>query len=128
MNGKIITNHGTPLNSMDVANKAYVDSQSGGVTSSVTLTGTAYSSVSIITTGCIMIFVKGDTANSPSAIFEIVKNNPNKNGVKNRICSVPGNLTGELLEISWLPNSGLRLRKTGSNFNGLYTVKISGIF
>ncbi len=126
MQNKIIINHDDPINDLDVANKRYVDNHTSGgatgITVTVSLTSTVYTSIITETIGVYNIKVISNVSNGPSAIFSICKNNPIKNIYGNRLSIDPGLNTNERLEIIWPANSTIQLRKTGSNYNGDYTV------
>lgn len=127
MSSGVITNHGTPLNPTDVANKNYVDSLFGAnfLTANVTLTGTAYSLIPIsVLKGQIRVSVVNIIPDGPCASFEFSKNNPSQFPSQHRFSSSAGLTTFERLEMRWLPGETLSIRKTGVNYDGLYNIKI----
>lgn len=127
MSNGTITNHGTPLNPTDVANKNYVDSLFGAnfLTANVMLTGTAYSPVPIsVLRGQIRVSVVNIVTNGPCASFEFSKNTSTEFPSQHRFSSSAGLTTFERLEMQWLPGESLSIRKTGANYNGLYNIKI----
>ena len=125
MNGSVITNNGTPINPTDSVNKAYVDASSAGVTSVVTLTGLAFTTISSVTSGVVTVSVKNIVANGPSSIFYLVKSESTSTSIgSGRTAVCPGLNTAERLMIRWLTSSGIELRKSGTGYNGTYRVTI----
>lgn len=127
MGGAKITNVALPTNPSDVATKNYVDTFLGGGSGSiiqVTLTGTSYSVVSPVLSGTVTLNVKNSISGGPSAIFNICKNEQLLIGNPTRTCSCAGLNTYERLQIRWLANSGIELRKTGVNYNGIYNITL----
>lgn len=124
MSGGVITNHGTPVNSNDVVNKSYVDSLSSGIpTVTVTLTGTAYTTILAQQYGDFYISVKNLVSNGPSATFIINKSEASRETTYTRFSSSAGLGTMERLDLRWLPNSGVELRKTNTGYDGQYRVQ-----
>jgi hypothetical protein len=126
MNGKVITSHGTPVNSQDVANKQYVDASIAVeiIISIATLSGTNYTLISSDLSGDFQIFVKNIILNGPSATFTLVKSESARQPSYTRSGSCPGLTTHERLDVKWDPGDGIRLKKTGVNYNGNYRIKI----
>lgn len=127
MNGGVITSHGTPLNSLDVVNKAYVDSAvtSSVLTTVVTLSGNSYVSIPLsILTGQIRLSIKNIITDGPSASFEIAKSSDTSQAAVSRISSIAGITSYERLELQWLPGSTIQIRKTNINYDGDYKIKL----
>lgn len=130
MNGGVITSAGLPVNYSDVVNKQYVDNAialgggggSGIVPIIITLTGTAYTTISSLTRGQARISVKNLISFGPSGSFEIVKSEPTMSAEVSRLSLSPGLTTGEKLELSWPISGALSMRKTGVNYDGTYQV------
>lgn len=124
MNGAIITNTGTPIQPTDSVNKAYVDNAVGNTSSAiqVTLTGTNYSTIISSTSGSVIIVIKNIIANGPCATFNISKNSSSVSGNPLRLTSSAGLVTFEKLMIKWDAGSPLQLKKTGSNYDGVYNI------
>jgi hypothetical protein len=123
MNLKNITNVQNPINNQDAATKQYVDDLSI-VISDITLNGTNTTIISSALKGSFVIKVDNLIFNGPSGVFNVTKNEASRDGHCNRITASPGYNTLTMLRISWPPNSGILLRKTESDFNGSYKVKI----
>jgi hypothetical protein len=129
MSGAKITNVALPTDPSDVANKNYVDTflggGGGGSIIPITLTGTNYSLITSSLSGVVTLTIKNSVSGGPSAIFNISKNEQLLIGNPTRISSSAGLNTYERLQIRWLANSGLELRKTGNNYDGIYNVILS---
>lgn len=126
MNGKVITNHGTPINSQDVANKEYVDTFIGGggiPVVAINLTATNYTQALNFTSGTFIILVKNNIFGGPSGIFMASKSEDFMESNITRLSSSAGNITNEKLRLKWDPNSFIQLRKTGNNYDGQYIIK-----
>lgn len=125
MSGGIISNHAQPILPSDVANKEYVDLRipiGPNAPVIITLTGTNYTTISTQLTGNFMISVKNVVVNGPSATFTVVKSNSSSYPGCARISSFPGTTSNEKLDISWDPGSGIKLKKTGNNYDGNYSI------
>lgn len=126
--GTKVINLPTPTNPGDAATKFYVDSQvgSGGlpsnlITFGITLTNTTPVQIFSDTRGIFDFYIANDF-NGPLAKFNAIKTTVTSIGSVNRIMSAPGKNAGIAcyLEIEWLPNSGVYIRKTNNDFNGVY--------
>jgi len=125
MQNRIITNHGVPTTNNDVVNKFYCDSNSNNVIPSfnITLTSTLWTTdVFLAQEGLFKIIVKNGMSGGPCASFEVAKNHPSRGASIVRYSSGAGLLGEERLEIRWLPNSGIDIRKNGTNYDGTYTI------
>ena len=125
MQNRIITNHGVPTSNTDVVNKFYCDNNSNNVIPSfnITLTSNLWTTdVFLSQEGLFKITVKNGMSGGPCASFEVAKNHPSRGASIIRHSSGAGILGEERLEIRWLPNSGIDLRKTGTNYDGTYIV------
>jgi hypothetical protein len=127
MGGNAITNVGGPFVGTDAATKAYVDSVSGGGSgipiATVTLTGTAYTTIISVTSGTIQLNIKNTISGGPSGIFFVSKSESFMNPSITRVSMNPGYISNEYLDITWLPGSFLKLHKTGTGHDGLYKVQ-----
>lgn len=92
----------------------------------VTLTGTAFSTITTDTEGAFLISVKNIVTDGPSAVFSITKNEGTELPSINTLSSSPGTGTGEVLELQWNVAGDLELRKDGIAHDGDYTVTIFG--
>lgn len=92
----------------------------------VTLTGTAYTSISTETNGSFVILVKNLVVDGPSAVFSITKNDPAALPSINTMASTPGTGTLEILELQWNPGMDIELRKNGPAHDGIYQITICG--
>jgi len=125
MQSRIIINHGVPSNNTDVVNKFYCDNNSNNVIPSfnITLLGTLWTTdVFLAQEGLFKINVRNGMSGGPCASFEVSKNHPSRGASILRNTSGAGLTTEERLEIRWLPSSGIDIRKTGSNYDGTYTI------
>lgn len=123
MNMNNITSVKDPINNQDAATKKYVDNLEI-VLKSVTLTGTSFTEILGNLKGSYVVTISNEILNGPSAIFHITKNESTRNPHIVRTVAVPGYNSSTFLELSWPINSSLLLRKTGSQYNGSYKVKI----
>lgn len=141
MNGGVITSHGTPINGTDVVNKDYVDAAvlAGGggggcdqpsVSDTITLTSTNWTTAANVLVGNITITIKNIITNGPSAAFVLCKSEQTRDTSYFRNATCSGLTTNERLEIRWLSNSPIEVRKTGSNYDGTYKViyNVDGIY
>ena len=128
MNGGVITSGGTPINPGDLVTKQYADSLtstgSGIPTSVITLTDTNYTNIlPTVLNGTIQLFIKNIISGGPSGSFNLSKSEAIRDTSYTRNSSSAGITTSERLEIRWLPNTCIELRKTGDNYNGTYSIK-----
>lgn len=125
MNNKIITTHGTPVSGLDVVNKNYCDGNRGSSVPffNITLSGVSWTSVFLTQQGLFDITVRNSMTGGPCAKFEVSKNDPSRNASIIRWNSCAGTTTEERLEIRWLPNNGIDIRKNKTGYDGTYTVK-----
>lgn len=125
MNGGVIISHGTPTSPLEVANKAYVDSVSstGIPVINISLSGVVWTQILISQSGDFTISVKNMITNGPSAKFSLSKNEPSRQAAIIRHTSCAGLITEERLEIRWLPNDGIDLRKNKPGYDGTYQIK-----
>lgn len=112
----------------DAATKKYVDNQVsslGIVFRTIRLEGDAFVIVSSDHLyGSFVITINSNVESGPTATFYVSKGRPEQfPHIVRNTCS-PGSVSKELLEVDWEPNSGLRLRKTGNDYDGEYVVKL----
>jgi hypothetical protein len=89
------------------------------------LTECDFSEVINLLPGSYLITVTPVTQDSPTATFSISKSNVYTMGFPVRITGTPGLITGEQLELRWLPGLNIELRKTGPGYDGEYLVDIN---
>ena len=118
-----ITSVANPINQQDAATKQYVDNL-GIVIANFSLIGTNNVIISNFVKGSFIITITNLVLNGPSGIFHITKSESSREAHIVRTAAAPGYLTNVFLNISWPLNSGVLLQKTGSNYDGSYTVKI----
>ena len=123
MNMENITSVKDPILDQDAATKKYVDDL-GIVIKTVTLTNTDLTEIIDYNMGSYVITVTNLVFNGPSGIFNVTKNNPTKEAHIVRTVAALGNGSDISLKITWSPNTGIRLSKTGTDYNGSYRVKI----
>lgn len=125
MNSGIITNHNTPILGTDVVNKNYCDSRSIPSIPSIniSLSGTVWTTILLDQDGDFEISVKNMISGGPSARFMLSKNDASRQASIIRVTSCAGVTTEERLEIRWLANDGIDLRKNKPNYDGTYLVK-----
>ena len=122
----VITNHGTPVTGLDVVNKAYCDNNnnSGIPSFNITLSGQTWNNILPTTyEGDITLSVKNSVSNGPSARFSLCKSEASRQASIIRWNSMAGLTTEERLEVRWLANSGIEIRKNGPGYDGSYTIK-----
>lgn len=123
MNLANITNVKDPINAQDAATKNYIDAL-GIVITSVPLSGTTPSQISSSQRGSFRVLIDNQIVNGPTGIFDVTKNEASLHGHVIRIAATPGNSTNVTLRVSWPPNSGIQLYKTGTGYDGSYRIKI----
>jgi hypothetical protein len=123
MNGQPITSVADPTNPQDAATKTYVDSV--GEVIVITLTSTAYTTITAKLKGSSHLIIEAIIEDGPCATFFASKSTSTKHANIVRHTAAPGNsINKEQLDIQWLPGSGIELKKTNSNFDGTYRVKL----
>ena len=126
MQGKVIINHGEPNGDLNVVNKYYCDNNRTPLqitTLVVELSGTSWSDIINAYIGDFQISVVNIVTDGPCANFTASKNNQSRGGVVSRWSSISGISSEERLEVRWLANSVVQLRKNGTGYSGMYTVK-----
>lgn len=122
MNSKRITSVGDPINTYDAVNKNYVDSV--GTVDNISLIDTDYTIISTKLIGSVHIIVSSIIPDGPCATFFASKSKSSKHAHILRHTSAPGDGSKEQLDIRWEPSEGIKLNKTGLNYNGSYSIKI----
>lgn len=127
MSTKVISSHGTPLQSTDVVNKTYCDQNTAGVLPiiHINLVSTNWENVLPIQSGDLEISVFSTVQNGPCGKFLVSKNDSNRHSSIVRTMSFAGTTTNERLEIRWRPFEPIQLRKTGLQYNGQYRIRYS---
>jgi hypothetical protein len=130
MNNRKITNVETPIEPLDAANKDYVDNSVHNLGINkiiVTLTDTDWTQISTQSNGVFQILVTSVVNFGPSGLFNISKSHTTKYPHIVRICSSPGDVSLEQLDLKWNPNEGIFLKKDGLNFNGEYNINLQNL-
>lgn len=122
MNLANITSVKDPINPQDAATKLYVDNLNI-VYTNVSLSGTNSSVISNALKGTFSIFVTNLIINGPSAKFDVTKNEASNNAHIVRTVACPGVNSSTTLIVTWPPNSGILMNKSGTDFDGSYKVK-----
>lgn len=123
MNMQNITSVKDPINPQDAATKKYVDDLDIRI-SNITLTGTTDYEISNYQQGSYIITVQNSVVGGPSGVFHVTKNDSSKHAHIARTVATPGALSTITLLVTWPPNSGILLKKTGSQYDGTYRVKV----
>jgi hypothetical protein len=118
-----ITSVKDPIYPQDAATKKYVDDL-GIVISEITLTLTNTTTISNNDKGSYIITITNLILNGPSGIFHVTKNEKENHAHIVRTAAAPGNNSNIFLEITWPPNSGILLKKTGNIYDGSYRIKL----
>lgn len=127
-----ITNVKDPIQDQDAATKKYVD-QKSYINLDIELTGIEPTFLINNLSGSLDVTIQYYTTyytnndinfSPPLAKFKISKNVPTQYPHIIREIGIPAENTGEFLNITWNPNSGVYINKTGINYDGQYKVKI----
>lgn len=107
-----------------------VDSFQDNKVTSVTLSGTASSQISMnafrfYENKTILVRISNNSLVSSPKIISIISKNTNTLSGVNYTLSAPGATTNEILALTWPSTSLLNVNKTGTNYDGVYTVDIS---
>jgi hypothetical protein len=129
MDMRKITTLATPTMDFDAANKVYVDQRLSSALQEwlINLSGSGAIEVAEMRPSSFMIFVgpyENDpiSQGGPTGAYVISKSHHGIAGQANTLSASPA-ATGERIVVDWPPNSGLRVRKTGDNFDGTYIVQ-----
>lgn len=124
MDNEKITRLADPTVNSDAVTKYYCDQNvSGFSTITVTLTSTSWTMILLNTSGSYDIIISNIIADGPCGKFTILKSGASRNASIQRWGSCSGTTTNERLEMRWLPNSGIELRKNGVNYDGTYRIR-----
>lgn len=128
IDGCSITNLSNPVQPTDAVNKQYVDGISSSLSAIlVPLIGTADTLLSNQKTGNWYIKVQHSTllSGAPMITSFIAKNDAlDTEFAQVDLISLHGKTTGEGIILKWESNSNLYISKTGSNYDGTYSVTI----
>lgn len=125
MDGEKITSVADPTANQDAVTKFYCDQNSanGIPTITITLSGTSWTQILLEQLGTFDIIISNVIVGGPCGKFTIMKSEASRNASIQRWGSSAGSTTFERLEMRWLPNSGIELRKNGVNYNGNYRLR-----
>jgi len=125
MNMQNITSVLDPIQPQDAATKKYVDDL-GIVINDYLISGTVETEISNTMYGTYTLTIKKRENDGPTAIFNISKIDQNSPAHIVRTVGTPGISidTRVMLLLKWLPNENIKIYKTHSSFDGLYTVKL----
>jgi hypothetical protein len=120
-----ITDLGNPIGVQDATPRYYVDQAvaNGTPTVTITLSGTTWNMFILNQTGTFDILVTNIVSGGANAKFTIMKPDASRNASIQRWGSNAGTTTLERLEMQWLPNSGVEIRKNGSGHDGQYKIR-----
>ena len=128
IDGCSITNLPNPIQPTDAVNKQYVDGLSSSLSAiMVPLIGTDDSLLSNQKTGNWYIKVNHSTfmSGAPMLTSFIAKNDAlDTEFAQVDLISLHGKVTGESIIFKWESNSNLYISKTGTNYDGTYSVTI----
>jgi hypothetical protein len=125
MDNEKITSVANPTSDQDACTKFYCDlnSLSGIPIITVTLSGVTWNQVLLDQFGTFDILISNIISGGPCGKFTIMKSEASRNSSIQRWGSSAASTTFERLEMRWPPNSGIELRKNGSNYNGSYKLR-----
>jgi hypothetical protein len=121
MNNGVITTHGTPINNLDVVNKAYVDARIKTFTINLSGTSPVVLPISILK-GSLSVNIFSIVNDGPTASFNINKSYTSINGAIHRTNTSAGQTSYERLMMDWPSGGSPRIYKTGSNYDGIYQI------
>lgn len=124
MNNGVITSAGTPTVGSDVVNKTYCDINSTKELPTITvgLSGTTWTTILANTTGVFDIMIVNIVTGGATAKFTSSKNVASRQASVNRWGCMPSADGLVRLQMRWLPNSGIEIRKNGTGYDGNYKV------
>ena len=124
MGNNQIDNVADPTAALDAVNLQYLQANAA-IVSTITLTGTAWTSISSETIGSFTVYVTPIISGGASGIFHITKNVATKtSGHIVRLARMRGDTSNESLLLRWQTSSGIELSKNGTSHDGDYRVKI----